>query len=1103
MALLTQKIMSDGDVEIFNEVDVSCSNEGILFQSSEDKIKDLHAFFRFTGLSEMVLTFGWIFVRPIQFDPEASLSKILLIPKPGRFRLSTDDMRQMLILQLFLFQLKRFDFGQDPCKALCRFRMFGMWIWRGEIPVQSKLQPLITFCNKAQQILQKHSDIRLMCQGQIIAPGLPIRTYCDANESTMPILDICIEAGMSGGGPIDLKPAVTRQVQLSLQPEADENVTMNDAGPISVHTHDLKRMLQENRDSVLVRMFTQWSRMPEQLRDFPVDDFLDFGFKVDEGMLVFQGPLKPLGTFNKHLKASGVELVTFQAGWLFALQFIEFGDPPAAKLLCIPRPDQASLDPEALRTLLQMCFVSMAMPPKKIPSHTTCNIKINLWGAMVFHGDVSRNLMSSEIFDAYDRGSSLLDLTIPIRLISRGKMVVQEYPIRHYIHQDPKMTTVLHFVLSLHGGGGPKPTPTWEAKHMIATAMISAGAALGDIDKFADEFIRAAGPSSIMDTCKPASPTAKLANLKKLATKLKITIPDLNRQVNKINQKVKDKLRNAELALDIQELPKNLKVQEGFFTNQDGTACHQHALVQPNKSGFVLQSPEEAVPWLQTPHTLSQDEFGIVVVGSCLCENKHSCKPLAIPMCSSPDNPLLVRGTLHQLGGKEIKVDHSKNTEVPVSDTTVLCITAFRDEVGEAGWHELASSPIKFCLAQLQIGDRQLQLASPPWGRNFLKDKAKVEAQRATSFQFHCRIPSSDVTKALKASGFAGLYTTVKSEQKQVSQDYNVVWLTQSTVDLQKMMATYPEHRGIVRSSKAHASGRGLRFLQTDFADAWKKLRPNEAEPVLIARFMFKVSPTPIGAISLELQQFFKSIQWRAKPIRALASSTWLCGSEERRPESFLRWNGATLLVRWLNSKSMVDQVILAGNMPRQTKTVDNTMKHDQLNGANDAWAQYRATHGSVFANTSALPSMANGTTAPRKVDAPIEDRFRKQDQALETFKQQSSDTIAKLQNEVLQLQDTVQKTGSKVDANHKQIQSDFLSLRKETAAQFQTMQTSFQSSLDNSLQNHEKHVSSQFAEIKKLILDASRNEPRKTQKTEHDTSMDGIQKDIQVDNDL
>lgn len=244
--------------------------------------------------------------------------------------------------------------------------------------------------------------------------------------------------------------------------------------------------------------------------------------------------------------------------------------------------------------MLQMCFVSMAMPPKRLASESTCNIKINLWGATVFHGDLSRNLMSVEIFDAYDRGSSLLDLTIPIRLIARGKMVVQEYPIRHYIHQDPKMTTVMHFVLSLHGGGGTKPTPTWEAKRMIASTMITAGAALSDIDKFADELIRAAGPSSIMDSCKPASATAKLANIKKLATKLKITVPDLTRQVNKLNQKVRDKLRNAELALDIQDLPKNLKVQEGFFCNQDGTACHQHAMVQPNKSGFVLQSPDEA-----------------------------------------------------------------------------------------------------------------------------------------------------------------------------------------------------------------------------------------------------------------------------------------------------------------------------------------------------------------------------------------------------------------------------------------------------------------------------------------------------------------------------
>lgn len=239
VAVLTQKILTDGDIDLFNDVDVSCSLEGILFQASEERIRDIHSFLQFTGMSEMVMTFGWIFVHPIQFDPEANLSRILLIPKPGRFRLSTDDMRQMMTLHFFLFQLKRFDFGQDHCKALCRFKMFGMWIWRGEIPVQSTLHPIVTFWNKAQQIMKKQSDIRLLCQGQIIAPGIPLRTYCDASESVMPVMDICIEASMIGGGPIDLKPAATRQVQLSPQTAEEAQPRVDDDGPLSVQTHDL------------------------------------------------------------------------------------------------------------------------------------------------------------------------------------------------------------------------------------------------------------------------------------------------------------------------------------------------------------------------------------------------------------------------------------------------------------------------------------------------------------------------------------------------------------------------------------------------------------------------------------------------------------------------------------------------------------------------------------------------------------------------------------------------------------------------------------------------------------------------------------------------
>lgn len=353
-------------------------------------------------------------------------------------------------------------------------------------------------------------------------------------------------------------------------------------------------------------------------------------------MLIFDGPLKLLITFNKHLKHSGIELTVYQAGWLFALQFVEYGDPPQAKLVCIPRPDLDSVSAGCIQSPLQMCMVSMDLPRPVERADSSCHIRLKLCcGAIIFDDFLPWDMMSADLY----RPSHILNLMAPpppMRLIAKGKMVIQEYPIRYYIHSALGAVTAFHFVLSLRGGGGPRPTPMWEAKHLIAATMVAAGASLKETDRFADQLVEAAGPGSILESCKPASLTAKINNMKKLAHKLQIMIPDLAHQATKVQNKVRDKLRNSEVPIDAQELPRHLSIQERYFLNQDDTTCQQLQLVQPNQSGCVLMTPQDAMAWLQTPQVLSPDEFAIITLGSCLCEDKTSCNARSWPfLCSA------------------------------------------------------------------------------------------------------------------------------------------------------------------------------------------------------------------------------------------------------------------------------------------------------------------------------------------------------------------------------------------------------------------------------------------------------------------------------------
>eukprot|EP00438_Fugacium_kawagutii_P003389 Skav226331 [mRNA] locus=scaffold4486:74102:79288:+ [translate_table: standard] len=1079
--MLVNQGLTDAPMTIFDDITMSVQPDGIHWEATREVIDEVRALLKSCGLECFVKPFGWRFVQPIDENPHGTVFELMLVPIQGRVRLCTQDMCNMLTLQVFLFQLRQTNMKAPTNNALVRFKMFGMWIWRGEIDLGSNLMRLVDFWEKARTIMHGPWGLRFVYRARALMPDIALREYCSHDDATIPVMDIWLQHGQHGGGMIDLKPAQPRTVVTQEEP------VQSPPSPVSVVTHDMQELETGQMDKLQARLFEQWKRMPDQLRTFPMEEFDGLKMVMDDGMIIFTGELRKLITFNKHLKHSGIELILYQIGWLIALQFVEYGDPPEGRLLILPRPDYVGVSRALVRGLMQLCMVSMCMPPSLPESDQTCKIRIKLWDVWVYEGNLHRNLLSAELFQAYSRPSDLLEYRPAMRIICRGKMMIQEFPIGEYISPSPDSVNSLHFVLSLRGGGGSQPAPIWEAKHSIATAFVAAGANLKDVDVFVDQMVHVAGPTCIVAQCKPASITAKIANLTKLAAQFQIKVPDTSKQAAKAHQKVKDKMRNEFNRYEPHDLPGQVQLQEGYFRNDDGTPCQQVAKIQPGGCGIAVMSWDDALPWLQPPQQVSPDELGLLVLGECKCGHPSGCKKVTVPAFSAPNNPLILQGSLHQLGGKDIKIDDSKNTTVPVAKTEVLCVTAFRDELGEKEWIELCRSPIKYCLMNLQVGEKPMQLPTSPWGRSFQKDKQKTDPQMATSFQFHCRIPADESKNALRASGISGLYTTLKQEDKQVSQEYGIIWMALSTVEVQKLSAIHHDHRGIVRSTKSNAANRGLRFERKDFSSAWSKLKPNEDEPVnILSKFMFKLTPTPIGAQAQEIAQFLSTTKWKAKPVRAMSSNTWLCTAEEKYDETFLLWNGATILVKWLQSKQKSQSIIVAGDAPKKRLGNDDPMYKDAIKATApipDDWAAYRAKHGNHFAAVGSTPAPAH--VPPRKVEAPLESRFQAQSDAIESLKQQSQEKIAQLQSDVTKLKESMVKTSETVVSNHQQINQDFASFRKETADQFTNMHNVFQKSLNQSMQVHEKHVSRQFDEIKDLLTSRfkTENAPRKAQK--------------------
>ena len=91
---------------------------------------------------------------------------------------------------------------------------------------------------------------------------------------------------------------------------------------------------------------------------------------------------------------------------------------------------------------------------------------------------------------------------------------------------------------------------------------------------------------------------------------------------------------------------------------------------------------------------------------------------------------------------------------------------------------------------------------------------------------------------------------------------------------------------------------RGLRFRREDFKKAFAEIRPQDTVPSDVPPpCLFKISPVPLGATAENVQAWFDGLSWKARPLRLLASSVWLCAAASTYEYSFQMWDDRPILV--------------------------------------------------------------------------------------------------------------------------------------------------------------------------------------------------------------
>ena len=757
----------------------------------------------------------------------------------------------------------------------------------------------------------------------------------------------------------------------------------------------------------------------------------------------------------------------------------------------VRKPSAAAVTMEFLRAVLRSSLIFLGLPPAIPLRDGTVLTKVKLWNVVVFHDYWDRNLPLQDLVDTWDQACSILNDSIPVRLVGAGGNMNPDFPLRYFTRSNPEGITVstISFVVGMRGGGPSDSSSSSEQKEIVkqrnnlATFLLSEGADLKECTRFVDSIFKAAGHTAVGMILAQKNTNMKWEGIVQLANTMHVKPPDRTSRLLKTNKKIHARFagQNRLITDDIQV--DTLILQKGFVRNSDDSDCPQTQKVVPNSSGVVLMKYGDAKPWIDAQETISQDELAIAVVGHC-GDDSGSCQKCQIPV-TYHGSPLILQACLHNLGAKHVSLQCDDHDEIPCHETHVIGFTAFKEEISPEDWQRLIKSPVKNILQRLFGENAEIGFSTPPWGRSFFDNGKRSDPEHATTVQFHGRISKTDLKATLKASGTSGIYTVPKSEDRKISSGYRIVWLQQSPVDLTISLSKCSNHLGLVRSARGSLHNRGIRFEKDDFPGAFSLLRPSDPLPNLVSsNFYFKVQPVPVGSTAEQVQQWIDAHSWSAKPVKALTGNAWLCASEKRFTDTFAHWNKTPVLIKWIESKENRTPIILAGQMTKNVPlTVTPSSNVETMPNGEDPWKQWIANHNGTglqpLQPLKFVPQGSQGPSQARKIEAPIEDRFSKHAADIQEMKDKTEKELTSMKECMLRLEKTVQDQGSQIQSSNDQCQNEFAAIRTETQTQFGHMANMFQDSLQKALVGRDQEMNQQFAEIKAMLASKTSASPQ------------------------
>eukprot|EP00438_Fugacium_kawagutii_P005393 Skav210138 [mRNA] locus=scaffold1493:174319:179500:- [translate_table: standard] len=528
--------------------------------------------------------------------------------------------------------------------------------------------------------------------------------------------------------------------------------------------------------------------------------------------------------------------------------------------------------------------------------------------------EVSRDLTKRTVSSLIRHAYRLVDTQGSARVLLGGLLCDAHQTLRQHAETLSMKHLVIQIsaplTLRLSGGGGSK-TPTNKQDFAKLVESVTANMLLEYEMHLPTKLTDKMGMAKLHQSLTTEPLDKRHEAFQAVCSQAEVKLPPhgpRRSQVQGKYQKVQDR-KQARATLVAE--PAHYQLRSGFFRNADGTAAKLLTQFSPHASGILLTTTATAQEWANVFTTLAPDELGLYVLGP-----PPSCK-LAMSTVSAPathlasGNEVLLNGVLVQFGSKHIVTSAAALSAVEIKDTQVASITVWKTDFESTQWQQIQSSPVRTVMQMLEADGFQGTLHKA-WGRAWQKDGTAVSPSQATSLQFHGEFDKSPSFAALlKRNGFSRIYIQPKSAQGRVDDQWRVIWLPGTPLEIETKTAAVSGTAGLVKSRK----GYGIRIESGAFATAWRLLKPDLPEPdANNPSLVFRLYPLPHGVDATILKEWARSqFSWSIKPLRPSGAKQWIIAADTV-PEGVLTFNGQPLLLQRIPQKSTnAPGLVLAG----------------------------------------------------------------------------------------------------------------------------------------------------------------------------------------------